>query len=122
MALSREFAANVEKHYLALYRRMLQRETADLRVFVINRAANFVLGKEGVYWVTPGPYSPVGPEESMPSEIRKKDCATVSPSCTRYSRERVSNSCFVWRTSRTHCDSLPAGVFSILGEPGGETV
>lgn len=58
MSLDREFAANVEKHYMALYRRLLDRETSDLRVFVINRAADYVLGKEGVYWVTPGPYSP----------------------------------------------------------------
>lgn len=46
---------------MALYRRLLARETCDLRVFVINRAADYVLGKEGVYWVTPGPYSPGRP-------------------------------------------------------------
>jgi hypothetical protein len=61
MALDREFAANVEKQYMALYRRLLERETADLRVFVINRAADYVLGKEGIYWVTPGSYSPARP-------------------------------------------------------------
>jgi hypothetical protein len=58
MALERQFAANVEEHYMALYRRLLEDETRDLRVFVINRAADYVLGKEGVYWVTPGPYAP----------------------------------------------------------------
>ena len=62
MALDRQYAAaSVEKHYMALYRRLLDRQTSDLRVFVINRAADYVLGKEGIYWVTSGPFSPARP-------------------------------------------------------------